>query len=184
MMNNKKAVSPLIATVLLIAFAVALGAIVMNWGRAYVEDTQSYARESSESMVKCSSNVNLKLDMQKAIVDLDTSTPTNLNNLSLSLDNQGGLDIPQFMVKLYDDKTGDGVSILYNASSFNKYTTRKFDFTNTSQFFVTNTTKIHNVTQITIIPFITITNVKDPFGCDARSSVFKSTDSDNIISYT
>lgn len=31
--NNKKGVSPLIATVLLIAFAVALGAVVMNWGR-------------------------------------------------------------------------------------------------------------------------------------------------------
>lgn len=31
--KNKKAVSPLIATVLLISFAVALGAVVMNWGR-------------------------------------------------------------------------------------------------------------------------------------------------------
>ena len=30
--NSKKAVSPLIATVLLIAFAVALGIVVMNWG--------------------------------------------------------------------------------------------------------------------------------------------------------
>ena len=31
--TNKKGVSPLIATVLLISFAVALGAVVMNWGR-------------------------------------------------------------------------------------------------------------------------------------------------------
>lgn len=30
--NSKKGVSPLIATVLLIAFAVALGSVVMNWG--------------------------------------------------------------------------------------------------------------------------------------------------------
>ena len=30
--KNKKAVSPLIATILLIAFAVALGAVVMSWG--------------------------------------------------------------------------------------------------------------------------------------------------------
>jgi len=36
-LRSKKAVSPLIATVLLIAFAVALGAVVMNWGRSYVE---------------------------------------------------------------------------------------------------------------------------------------------------
>jgi len=31
--RNKRGVSPLIATILLIAFAVALGAVVMNWGR-------------------------------------------------------------------------------------------------------------------------------------------------------
>ena len=31
--NNKRGVSPLIATVLLISFAVALGAVVLNWGR-------------------------------------------------------------------------------------------------------------------------------------------------------
>ena len=32
MFSSKKGVSPLIATVLLIAFAVALGSVVMNWG--------------------------------------------------------------------------------------------------------------------------------------------------------
>jgi len=36
---NKKAVSPLIATVLLIAFAVALGAVVMNWSVKYAPAT-------------------------------------------------------------------------------------------------------------------------------------------------
>ena len=30
--NSKKGVSPLIATILLIAFAVALGSVIMNWG--------------------------------------------------------------------------------------------------------------------------------------------------------
>ena len=35
-MKGKHAVSPLIATVLLIAFAVALGAVVMNWGRTQI----------------------------------------------------------------------------------------------------------------------------------------------------
>lgn len=32
MLSSKKGVSPLIATILLIAFAVALGSVVMNWG--------------------------------------------------------------------------------------------------------------------------------------------------------
>ena len=57
----KKGVSPLIATVLLIAFAVALGAVVMNWGRAYVQDTQESVRQKGEVDVKCSSDVRLKI---------------------------------------------------------------------------------------------------------------------------
>ena len=36
--SSKKAMSPLIATVLLIAFAVALGAMIMNWSADVVVD--------------------------------------------------------------------------------------------------------------------------------------------------
>ncbi|MBN1156085.1 hypothetical protein JXA85_00570 [Candidatus Woesearchaeota archaeon] len=38
-MKGKKGVSPLIATVLLIAFAVALGAVVMNWGKNQIQES-------------------------------------------------------------------------------------------------------------------------------------------------
>ena len=41
MMKHKRAVSPLIATVLLIAFAVALGAVVMNWGKAQLSTEEA-----------------------------------------------------------------------------------------------------------------------------------------------
>ena len=59
--NNKKGVSPLIATVLLIAFAVALGAVVMNWGRSYTEQTAQQVKSKSDVDVKCSLDVKLKL---------------------------------------------------------------------------------------------------------------------------
>src|SRR5512137_3035476 len=59
--KTRKAVSPLIATVLLIAFAVALGAVVMNWGRGYVEDTANIARERSDTEVKCASEVDIQI---------------------------------------------------------------------------------------------------------------------------
>ncbi|MBW2999992.1 hypothetical protein KY339_04930 [Candidatus Woesearchaeota archaeon] len=55
----KKAVSPLIATILLIAFAVALGAVVMNWGRGYVEDTADFAKQRSDQEMKCTTDVGL-----------------------------------------------------------------------------------------------------------------------------
>ena len=38
MIKGKKGLSPLIATVVLIAFAVALGAVVMSWGKTYVSN--------------------------------------------------------------------------------------------------------------------------------------------------
>ena len=41
LVSHKKGVSPLIATVLLMAFAIALGAIVMTWGKNYVKETGS-----------------------------------------------------------------------------------------------------------------------------------------------
>ena len=58
---NKKAVSPLIATVLLIAFAVALGAVVMNWGRSFTEQTADNVKNKADVDVKCSQDVQIKL---------------------------------------------------------------------------------------------------------------------------
>ena len=58
---SKKGISPLIATVLLIAFAVALGAVVMNWGRSYVEDTAADAERTSQTKVDCSLGVDLEI---------------------------------------------------------------------------------------------------------------------------
>ncbi len=80
MFGSRKAVSPLIATVLLIAFAVALGAVVMNWGRGYVEDTANIARERSDTEVTCASEVDVD------IVEID-SVPQICYNASFTLDN-------------------------------------------------------------------------------------------------
>jgi len=35
--NDKKALSPLVATMLLVVFALVIGTITMNWGKSYVE---------------------------------------------------------------------------------------------------------------------------------------------------
>jgi flagellin-like protein len=46
---NRKAVSPLVATMLLIAFAIALGAVVMNWGRGYIEERAEFVAGTGET---------------------------------------------------------------------------------------------------------------------------------------
>ncbi len=38
MFKNKRGISPLVATALLIIFAVSLGSITMAWGRGYIEE--------------------------------------------------------------------------------------------------------------------------------------------------
>ena len=61
MINNKKGISPLIATVLLVAFAVALAAVVMNWNTAFLKDTSAHARTESETRVTCTLDMGLKI---------------------------------------------------------------------------------------------------------------------------
>jgi len=79
---NKKGVSPLIATVLLISFAVALGSVVLNWGRNL---------DFSKSGDKCS-DVNIKI---RDIEDVQVCYSIIENNgyINFIIDNDGSIDI-------------------------------------------------------------------------------------------
>ena len=46
MFKNKRAVSPLVATLLLVVFAIAIGSVVMSWSKQYDQDS-SAASEGS-----------------------------------------------------------------------------------------------------------------------------------------
>jgi flagellin-like protein len=56
---KKKGVSPLIATVLLIAFAVALGAVVMNWGKSFTTGKMEDVQQKSDRDISCTMDVSL-----------------------------------------------------------------------------------------------------------------------------
>lgn len=45
-LGNRRALSPLIATVLLVVFALVIGTITMNWGKSYVDNI------SGESLIE------------------------------------------------------------------------------------------------------------------------------------
>ena len=95
--STKKAVSPLIATVLLIAFAVALGAVVMNWGRGYVEDTAQFATEVSGREVSCSTAVTLEILKigGKTQICVDNGTDT----INFTIQNSGSLEVKGIRVQ-------------------------------------------------------------------------------------
>ncbi len=46
---NKKALSPLVATMILVVFALIIGAITMNWGKNYVEGLEETEGASVKS---------------------------------------------------------------------------------------------------------------------------------------
>jgi len=50
---NKKGISPLIATVLLIGFTVVMGVLVFNWVGNLIEGTQKTTGSQVESTLKC-----------------------------------------------------------------------------------------------------------------------------------
>ncbi|MBI4144698.1 hypothetical protein HY493_00635 [Candidatus Woesearchaeota archaeon] len=60
-MLGNRGISPLIATVLLIAFSVALGAVVMSYGQAYVEEQAAFVQGGLEVASSACDAVDLQL---------------------------------------------------------------------------------------------------------------------------
>lgn len=93
MMKNKRGISPLIATVLLIAFAVALGAVVMSWGKAYVtmDDTERVACSKAELKIH---------EIEKP----ELSFSRTGNYINFMVDNTGGIDIKGVRIWVIGEK--------------------------------------------------------------------------------
>jgi len=84
---NKKGISPLIATVLLIGFTVALAAVIMTWGGGFVRDMTRSTEQSTQSALKCTQ---LDFKIQKA------------SCTGLTIENKGSVDIKSFVFRVYD----------------------------------------------------------------------------------
>ena len=111
--TNNKGVSPLIATVLLVAFSVALGAMVMNFSDTTKVELTEQAEIHLETSFKCSLDIFLK------VVEVNNNKQifcnrTGLNNIEIFIENQGSenADGAQFVIF-------DNTSTTYN---FNEMT--------------------------------------------------------------
>ena len=87
-LGKKKGVSPLIATVLLIAFAVALGAVVMNWGKSYVEEQTKHAEEKSNLELRCEMDIELAIKQIRGDPQLCYTNGTT-TKINFMLENRG-----------------------------------------------------------------------------------------------
>tara|TARA_Y100000310_G_C20651750_1_gene799807 strand:- start:249 stop:719 length:471 start_codon:yes stop_codon:yes gene_type:complete len=93
---NKKAISPLVSTIAMLAFAIILGLIVMGWGGEIEDKTYSGCSKARIDLVIINSEPILCYDDK---------------NLNFMLENIGGADIDSFKLNIIGDKDIDTLEI-------------------------------------------------------------------------
>ena len=76
---NKRGVSPLIATVLLIGFTIALAVVIMNWGLDFAKDITKGTSDKTKQALKCTNDLDFKIESvdcasNKVVIDNGRST--------------------------------------------------------------------------------------------------------------
>lgn len=93
---NKNGISPLIATVLVLGFTVALAAIVMLWGQGFIKKTQESSEATAERQMMFGTSVSS--EVRTAVFKGD--------QLDLVVENTGNKPIDKFNVRIYGPKGG------------------------------------------------------------------------------
>lgn len=145
---EKKGISPLIATVLLIGFTIVLAAVVMRWGGEFVRETTEETACETEIASAC---INLRFDIENVANNLDQQgAPTNSVDIYLSSRSDQPIDGFRF--------------ILWNGSEVGN--TRE-ELTVPLEPFTTNTynvgfgtngiiTQFSDITEVEVIPIVNV----------------------------
>lgn len=99
-MANKKGISPLIATVLVIGFTIVLAALVITWGTKMFKDTVDETEAASQFNLACTTGLRIDASADSSSATADSIEVTLRNN------NQDR-DIDSFNFVVYD--TGGNV---------------------------------------------------------------------------
>ena len=99
-MKNKKAISPLIATVLIIGFTIVLAAVVIQWGGQLVERLKGQTDINIERTDLCQKFTDLSISRLLVTAGLPDSTAT------VQIDNKNDQAMEGFVLRAYlDDGT-------------------------------------------------------------------------------
>jgi flagellin-like protein len=114
-LGSRKAVSPLIAAVLLIVITVTIGAVVMAIIRTYVTEGEKQVTVGKES-IKCGRDVGMELVIVNGNYQIcnGTAEDTDLAALNFMVENTGSMDILDAQVRIVGSK-----SIFQNDSVLN-----------------------------------------------------------------
>ena len=109
MKMTKKGISPLIATVLIIGFTVALVAMVMTWGSGFLKKTTEETEESTSIALKCAS----ELDFQ-----ISEASCTGGTLGSVKIDNRGQVQIEEVILRVISDQETSVETLVGPISAF------------------------------------------------------------------
>ncbi|MBN2422195.1 hypothetical protein JXB41_03125 [Candidatus Woesearchaeota archaeon] len=127
--NNKKSVSPLIAVVLVIAFTVALGAILMTWGRGFITSQTENVESETSKQTSCALDVSLSWIKSNNIAQVcyinDSLVGPNAT-LRMVISNIGAKEISGIKVQVIE-KDGDVLNIENNTNLL-EGNARKYEF--------------------------------------------------------
>ena len=108
-MLNKKGITPLIASILLIGFTVVLASIIFTWGDKLTEGLLQTSEERAEKNIACFSDINLKFRKAEIIED---------NKIRLLVENNGQENIDKFNARIYGENGADNIN---TSESINSY---------------------------------------------------------------
>lgn len=91
---NKRGISPLIATVLIIGFTVALAAVIMTWGQSFSKGIQEQTEETSTQQITCAQDV---------VFDITNVCETTTDGTyKITIANNGNKQIDKFKIRYYE----------------------------------------------------------------------------------
>ena len=139
---QKRGISPLIATILIIGFTILLTALVMQWVTSLFKGTQEQSASISEEKTKCASISNL-------VVAILSQNPVKIR-----LDNNNDINIGGFVLRQY---AGDSLLVEKREEPIDALGSKIIIFTSTNL----------TVTKIDLFPMIKLTDGRIA-ACDAK----------------
>ena len=94
-MLNKRGISPLIATVLIIGFTIALAAVIISWGQTFTRQIQQETETSSNEQIACATEV--VFDVTNGCKIFGSLT----GDVKVVVKNDGNRVIDKFLVRSY-----------------------------------------------------------------------------------
>jgi hypothetical protein len=101
--SSSKGITPLVATILLVAFSVGLGALVMSWGEDYIAEKAEFVQGTAEvksgcdaasiQLIRISGTPQACLSPEGIQLWIDNGPNVDLYNIHARIAGQNGVDI-------------------------------------------------------------------------------------------